>query len=1317
MRPDRRSKQAAKLENMGEANRSQTRDSVNFSRPISPPTSPPISPSNVPSIAHAAAVRAPTIANRDADSIQNAVQGATNRSVKKKKAKAKGNAEGSHFHTDASDDRLAVASSSAALQRERPSRQLPPSMTLQNREGKEAQINQSKKIRSIPATDDGLRYSHWSDPETQSERGSSDRPRTYNTRAAGLLAKQPSLVREDRAAEEREERTILRRLNRESTQNSGHVTGHSPTSTQASEIYQQHDRSTSELMAPSISTTGTSNISAKISTANRGQVPNDKDAARQQPLSPARAAHFSTQLVIQTPEIMKHQPPARSVSPAKSALKHSPSSRGPSPMGALPGSWNGRNGRAASEASDTTSAVSDDGTRIGSKKKIVKVSFDDDSVVVGRAASPPTSPDSPILMSPQDKRAVGGWPVANRNEREDLPASNPNISSVMQPTPTLPSFGSIGGKHNSSPAQYIRPKTVQDKSESMPTRIESSADQIIGRIFAQDLERKGHGSTISTPLTDKNSPPSEVTSAKGIDYHSDSEDDIGASESSSVPDRPLILDTASSEASDKRIPGIISNRSVPSIAILPATPGVEDRNEVQNGWLSMPGGFPPSTDSLHDDQTSATTLVENHHPTPAQVGIAEPEPNTIAFKNEAGVSAVGHVAKVLRTQIHSQAADDSEDTDSSIYSDAAEDLSDFEGDGFGSINAIVESPARPEASVLMSISTPGTGAESSDQRSPNLNQTRPGLLRRNESELSEPGSEEGWDRAQEYWSGLSQVRKEQLERAASPGTLGGSLKQTKPAVAATRSGSKKKISLGKPAQSPIQEHPPLPPWPDKQYRKEMGKLSPSKGSAMKRNSQSEGSQGVVTLARDSVQSPDVPQPRAALRRKTRPTSAATMEDYNIPKTGTAINHNRAASAEPTPRYLTTIPTSPSGDNSAFPKLRRIKSNGSDSSSSFKKSRPRATDNDRYTMKRSMRGGSTDDRPLSMQGNRNSSLNGRSLSPSGPNARRPFSSAGPSMRTSLRGSIEADVESRTKSPSRFGFGKAVKSKSKKDRNSKLSSRFADSSDEEDNHRVQSSRFLDSSDDEDMTPVRGIPRRIDEGDSTELEDSPVEHSPPSKSKPKNSPAGPPIIEGITQVGPVSSPYNPISGALAAKTGSQARIWAEKEKKKRSFFGSLGAKKNSESRVQKTDLDSPARRDSRPNAERLLSSGTIGDASPAAAPTLPRSPKLQRRNTPKRFASDSWPLPGMPPKMPGADDRPNTSDGNGLGVAIGSGGFGNGNGTARPDLGERRSTLPGEAPPAAPAGPGPGPKGIQGPATGDKVIKKKRFPMLRKALRLHD
>lgn len=331
-----------------------------------------------------------------------------------------------------------------------------------------------------------------------------------------------------------------------------------------------------------------------------------------------------------------------------------------------------------------------------------------------------------------------------------------------------------------------------------------------------------------------------------------------------------------------------------------------------------------------------------------------------------------------------------------------------------------------------------------------------------------------------------------------------------------------------------------------------------------------------------------------------------------------------------------------------------------------------------------------------------------------------------MRSSLRGSMDAKVETRTKSPSRFGFGKASKSQPKKNTSTKWSSRFADSSDEDDGRQVRRSRFVDSSDDEDMAPVRGIPRRIDEGDSTELEDSPVETSPPSKTMSKKSPDAPRESGDSNLVESGQSPYNSVSGALASNntTGSQARIWAEKEKKKRSFFGALGKRKNSDSRVPKSEPDSPAQRDTpperpraeRPRVERVMSNGTVGSNSPATAvaPASPKSPKLQRRNTPKRFASDSWPLPA-PPMMPGAaDDRPNTSDGNGLGLGLdvdsrdGDHGEG-GNGVTRPELGSRRSTQPGRPNGVANTGEAV-PLGIPG-------SKKKRFPLLRKALGLHD
>ena len=1385
LRPDRRSKQqVARIDTSGESSRSQNRDSVNFSRPMSPPNSTPTSPSNAKSqkslhdqsgsAALAAAVRAPVTvtANHDAENIQYSLQNIANRPVKKnKKVVGKGSAEGSHFSKSA---RPISASTIPDVQHETPvhgQEKSPLDPNFDNSEDKEAQFPRRKKKMSTSPTYDHPRSSYGSDSETQSEYGSSpDPPRTYNTRAARLLAKQPSVVREDRAAEEKAERNSLR--TQVTSQNGSAAKGSKPTSSRASETYQESSRSAVEPVKSSVPSSVTSvNVPPRSSSTNTAEISKQTPSDVQQPLSPARAAHFSSQLVLQTPDLMKHQPPARSVSPAKSALKQSPSSRGPSPLGALPGSWTGRNGRAASEASDTASAISDDGTKVKPQRKSARVSFDEDSVLVGRAASPPPSPDSPVIMSPQDKRTDGKWSVAGRNKREDMS----DISNVMQPTPTLPSFGSIREKNHQTPTQPFRAQTPPGSSEGLPNRVESSADQVVGHIFAQDFERKGQSSNSSTRFGHNTA---QVTSVDGRRLQSDTPSDthassLGANGSLPALDRPLILNTASTTSSRTENPGSTSAATVPYIAILPATPRVEDDDEAQSGWLNMPGGFPLSMDSLHDGQTSASPIVEHRpaEPTPAQVGIAEPEPQPVALSHEARVPTVGHAAEVFRAQINSQAAD--EDTDGSIYSDAAEDLSDLEGDGFGSINAIVESPAKDKSNVLKSVAPAGGSGESSSKRLKKANQKKPAALSRNESELSEPGPEEGWERAQEYWSGLSSDRKAQLEQAAARGGSDKSLEERKPRVTTSKPQAKKKGLHEKPAQSPTSENPPLPPWPDKQYRKETTKPTPPATSVKKqsvRNSQPDGPPDVQKqnfaqngggpalpkpFSRNTTQNLDGSQPKGALRKKARPTSAASMDEFNFPRTGAVIGHGRATSVGPAFTDQFNVAASPPS-----PKLRRVKSNDSDSSSAFKKARSRATENGRYTMKRSMRAGPADERPLSLQGIRGSATDGRSPSPSRSNVRRPFSSSGPSMRTSLRGSVDADVESRTKSPSRFGFGKATKSQPKKNANPKWSSRFADSSDEDDKRQVRrGSRFADSSDDEDMTPVRGIPKRIDEGDSTELEDSPAETPPRSKLVPSAAKQS----EGPNPAGSDESPYQTGLGTVSGNTGSQARIWAEKEKKKRSFFGSLGKKKHDESRIRKSDLDSPARRDTpleRPKAERGLSNGSLGvspsagaiagaasaaSAAGAAVAVSPKSPRLQRRNTPKRFASDSWPLPENPLKMGAiseADDRPNTSDGNGLGVVlIGTdGGRGNsnnnnnnnngiGNGaaattTTRPELGTRRSTEPGEA--LSRPGTGVNRVSFGMPATeaaaaaggsGKPNTKKKRFPMLRKAFGLHD
>ena len=1312
MQPNKRSKQRApSLGSIGEPERGQTRDSINFSRPMSPQNSPPSSPLNERRLRSLAAPSASNsnvhvlgLQDGEADNISYAIQETANRPVKKKKkAVAKDMSEGSHFAGVNKGNKLNGTALASTPPRQPPSSSSTPSPLepklqidrLDDARGVEPQRKKKRNVSLISNQDqegaERSRSLYTSDSDTQSERSiSSDRPRGYNTRAAGLLAKQPSIVREDREAEELEERI---------------PPGDKASDSATRSVFAlpvglpQYNSSAGQPAAMLIASTPTS-LGGPTAKPVFCLEPNPgSDAiAKNQSLSPARAAHFSSQPSSNTLEVVRHQPPARSVSPAKSALKHSPSPRGPSPVGSVPGAWGRRNGRPASEASDTTSLISDDGFKgAPRRKKSVRVSFDDESLVVGRAASPPTSPDSPVIMSPQNNDGSSReWYPSSREKRE-VGTSTSETDTAIQPIPALPTFGSV--RERKVQGSFDQPISFKNDQtpQATPGRVEASSDIVIGNVLAQHHRDKNQGRF-------NDSIPPKITFIEGTGPRLDTGDSHSNHYSIHPPtavDGKLPLPhvenapnqtTASAKGSDQARPGSISNGLIPFISILPATPGVETPRTEQKGWLRIPGQFPLSTESLVEDQTSVPPIVGHHatDPTPAEIGIAEPEPEPAAANHEPGHPAVGSVADGLRTQINSH-IDESEDTAESIYSDAAEDLSDIEGDGFGSINAIVESP--PD---IRPISLPHPQLESS-KAGLTATSERPSMLGRNESELSEPASEEGWDRAQQYWSGLSQTRKQQLERAAIPGAA-----DERPAEPK----SKPRSNLKKPPQSPVLDHPPLPPWPDKQYREEIaGRASPT-ASAMKksmRGSQFDPPQeshmrssmrnGAVSLSQRNLAQPMVPpQPKGALQKKSRPISAAAIVDYNKPATKPTTDHGRASSVG-----VGSTAILPKSSRSTTPNLRRVKSNDSDSSSSFKRQRPTTADSNRYTMKRSMRNGTTDDPPQSLRGNRESTYSARSPLPDG-STRRPFSAAGSSMRTSMRGQASAAKQARSKSPSRFAFGKATKSKPTSRSKSGFSSRFGDSSDEDQgpiNHR---SRFEDSSDEDGpsgLTPVRGIPRRIDEGDSTDLDDSSAEATPViPRAKPRSTSKAQNLQGSTLAAGSVVN----ASTSAPIISDVEAKVTADKEKKKRSFFGGLGGKKRDEPRVRSpTRLDSPLER---PKAPRILTTDSRNLPAPGAAPS-PKSPKLQRRNTPKRFLSDSWPLP-EPIK---ADARPNTSDGN-IVVITGGNGNGNGNGAmTRPDLGTRRSTVQGEA------------AAETNGAAVEKAGKKKRFPMLRKAFRLND
>ena len=1323
------------LDTVKELERAGSRSSINFSRPMSPQNSSPTSP-----LAGGRVVSPPSMQFTETSSLPNAegiktmesIQETTAVPLRKKKALAKSPTEGSHMASGFTG--VSQGSMLGNTQQQQPIVGIPtppasdPGSSPGGIGGAPKPKKKKKKVISTTGPQaqqagEGFGNAYPSDTDSVSSElsSSTDRPRNYNTRAAGLLVKQPSVVREDREAEEKEDRRNPAKTASGQVAQNGIVGATIPANiSKITSKNRPNDTTTSERDAP------------KGSKRSSLDVP---DGARPQSLSPVRAAHFSSQPEYETPGGARHQPPARSVSPAKSALKHSPS-RGQSPTIVRP------NGRRASlvpgEASDTASNMSDDVPRsVPKRKKNVRVSFDDDIVDVGRATSPPVTPDSPAIASPQNKSKGRSWFDLVREKNQEGAVVDSDQDSVIKPMPTLPSFGSIRGRHDESSAkeQNTTQNQVKDKLRTMDT----STDQVVGSILAQDAVAKAtkRDAQIASRNDHAEPLPPQVTSVEGSGYHSDDEArSFDERDSVQEPFQELIT-------------------TVPSIELQPATPAFENSSQ-EKEWLGMPGCFPAASEGTESHVFSSTTSVPaaehaTHAITPANVGIAEPEPEAAAHQHEPGAPHVGEVAEGLRSQIEVHSGDESDGTSVSIYSDAAEDPDDLDGDGFGSINAIVESPAAPmlplaARSPPASPTVKSSVSKAPGEKNPLIKITVRSSLKGNESELPEPASDEGWDRAQAYWSGLSQTKKQQLEQAALPGAID---KPVLPSRTMRGPDSVKKRKVPKKRNTPqdteIVALSSNRPHQDDVARSASPQAVPLKSSM--RKSQSEPMQqpqmrtsmraGPSTnpATKSSAHKSSVgssPEPKGTLQRKSRPVSAVAMVDYNKPQ----MNHTRAVSAAGPLNSLTPVaPQAKKTKAHVRPSVFRI---DSDSSSSFKKSTPSTHSAGKYTMKRTMRPSSMDARAQSPQ--TNGPLSARISSPAA--ARRPFTSVGPGgggMRTSMRNPVdpakpvrtslrESMDSNRPKSPSRFNFGK-TKPKKVETRPLGFSSRFGDSSDDEDYRPTASSRFADSSDEDEptrFTPVRGIPRRIDEGDSTDLEDSSIDDVPASSEAKANrakhavntKAEGAALATGSLRVPSGDSPIT------AMGSGLQAKKAAEKEKKKRSFFGTLGSRKKSDdpTRVRKSDAESAARRDTplerskaerKPSAgplttnERVLAPGStttdpvplsarpgLGSRTSTAASSA-RSPKLQRRNTPKTITTTNnipWPLPKRPGGIQSApDSRPQTSEGAGIGK-----------GTGRPDIGRVQSEI------------GP-PRTV--PLVVGKTEKKKRFGMLRRALGLHD
>lgn len=796
--------------------------------------------------------------------------------------------------------------------------------------------------------------------------------------------------------------------------------------------------------------------------------------------SPIRSARFGP---VQENLTVKHEPPARSTSPRKSALKQASPSRGASPTG----------------------GASDIGVELGGqeapvqRKKLVRVSFDDENTVVVGEAANNSDAESSTPPSPQQATTRKPWysSLGIGKKKGAIPLED---DEIMKPRPMLPSFGSVRGRKVSpKPVEerpLVRPQEPIYEAEEIPTPdLEKNAmfetpgqsnDHALGALIQQNSSNNGANiSKAREPL------PPVVTSIEGYGYGSDtvSSDDDSAlladtprlepeesvmsqastlvpevqTQAKTLPQEPAAA-RHSVERNDFAIAPTVQHETVPAISITQPSPRPEQEDNKRSSYIHFPGEFPDT-----ETETDGETLAGNDA-TPQRQATFEP-----VVQSGDGTTVLQMPATIHQGQ--TPAADSSDESEgNSIYSDAYEDLSDMEGDGFQSLDAVLESPmvATPPRHVL----------EKAQAHRAEVATSTPQVRREEEASQSTPKAQvtaenqaspvDPWEAAKAYWRSLTaekraQLEKEAVEEAGDDADLEEVPEAKKPRRKKSveqRNAEKKVIEQQRAAIDSGRTYmikPGTKVGPAEEF-----KTSPTTATRTQQEPAANGKAEPGGRLRKSMRGPVEAPPvdnTVRMRKSMRsgaPESAAPQERPisqqplgNTPVI-TSGKHARTQSES-------TLVTNQNMLSLVQPTLRR---RGSDSSaSSFRRARTASSGGlgFRKTMRAST--GSMDTQETSRD-QQSSRFSIRSMSP-GRNVTSPPVSMGTRMRTTLRGDASPRRGSDDSGKGYFRFsGSFGRSKEKK---GKRRSRFGDDSSDEDEVVAPrfASRFEDSSD-EDITP---------------------------------------------------------------------------------------------------------------------------------------------------------------------------------------------------------------------------------------------------------
>ena len=419
----------------------------------------------------------------------------------------------------------------------------------------------------------------------------------------------------------------------------------------------------SKIARPTSATASMIRNSNKSNPVAKGPTMRNNRTMRPQSLSPARSAHFSNVTMLTTDGV-KHEPPPRSVSPAKSVLKHSPSS---SLTNYSPSASHIANRGATADTSDT---LSNDGRDNGVKtKKIVRISFNADAAKPSEETNGTALPSSPHPLGMQ-------IPMSQREQDSDV-----DLDDILKPSPELPSFGSVRDMRVLENGSDTAAKSVETGSpsisDSMSTLVEPmgmSNDQLVGAVFLQNQMAKNKIFQDTTHNANLQRIHPEVTKVEGSGSVSDSPSSDNSMKKSRTDDQAITLNSATNGAKPKIATQANSQTSsdsqhmeVPTIALQEATPTAVNET---NRMSATQGVF----------TTKATEAIK-HAKEQSEIGSRDSTP-TPTLSNPRTIEP--------RNTAQSPESDDSGNETTSIYSDAAEDVYDHQDATFGSLDAMVE---------------------------------------------------------------------------------------------------------------------------------------------------------------------------------------------------------------------------------------------------------------------------------------------------------------------------------------------------------------------------------------------------------------------------------------------------------------------------------------------------------------------------------------------------------------------------------------------------------------------------------------------------